>query len=382
MDETDRYRELLQKSLLTEGWEDVFDYHRLSAWVQQNQERLRASARATLGDIASGHEDHFADTVKTFSPRSKYDLPMTEAIFRPIFEGVAECAREIGLQPLREVELVTSTSINPTPFARPTTGTHQLFIGPGIIAFCSYWAKAYTATAQAIAAEAPNKQIISPEDLKAPLAKDPSGILLASRLCLYYAATGTLLGFGEVKQPPNYLPLRMELLMAMEVFALSHEYAHFLADERGLQLADESEEVSAEGLEHFCDAMGLQLSRFWGSKNDNLLAFSGAGGLAFFRVAKLADVDSQVLAHVHSRSRQDIGQDSHPPLSERALNLIKWATENTEADQKVLVESCLGQWDIICTTIRDYVSDILHEAAIAAKYDSLTDEPSATNRSS
>src|SRR5687767_5258277 len=101
MDDSDRYREWLQKSLLTEGWEEVFDYDRLSDWVQKNQERLRANARAILGDDASDYEDHFANTVEKFTPKSKYDLPMTQAIFRPLLDEVAEVAGEIGLRPIR-----------------------------------------------------------------------------------------------------------------------------------------------------------------------------------------------------------------------------------------------------------------------------------------
>src|ERR1043166_6918114 len=67
-----------------------------------------------------------------------------------------------------------------------------LYIGPGGSAFCNYWAKAYTAIVKAIAARDPNKRVTSAEDLKDCLSYDPSGLLLAARLALCYAATGTL----------------------------------------------------------------------------------------------------------------------------------------------------------------------------------------------
>jgi hypothetical protein len=375
IDDSDRYREWLQKSLLTEGWEEVFDYRRLSEWVQENRERLRASARATLGDAASAYEDHFANTVENFSPRGKYDLPMTEEIFRPLFNQVAECAREIGLRPLREVELVTSTSVSPTPFSLSTTGTHQLFIGLGTSLFCNYWAKTYTAIVKAIAAGGPPyERVASAEALRDHLARDPSGILLATRLCLYYAANGTLMGFGKIEQPPDYYAYRTDLLKAMEVFALSHEYAHFLADERGLQFADEAGEVSSYGLEFFCDQMGLQLSRFWGAKNNNWLAFTGVGGLAFFRAvdtcqacaAELLNTGPLASSHAGRRARWEAEQDSHPPVRERALNLISWVIDKTNSAEKVTVESYLTEFDLICTTICTYASDVLREAGTAA----------------
>ena len=167
MDDADWYRRALQRSLLTEGWEAAFDYDRLREWVQTNREVLRASARATLGDAASACMDEYQSVVESFFPRSEYDLPETEAIFRPLLDAVVDTARVIGLRLVREVELVTSTSVSPTPFARPTTGTHQLFIGSGTSAFCNYWAKAYTEIVKAIAAGGPPfERITSPAQLR------------------------------------------------------------------------------------------------------------------------------------------------------------------------------------------------------------------------
>jgi hypothetical protein len=371
VDESDRYREWLQRSLLTEGWEEVFDYHRLRDWVDENRERLRASARATIGDAASDYENHFADTVENFYPRSKYDLPMTDKIFRPLFDEVSECAREIGLRPVREVELVTSTSVSPTPFSLSTTGTHQLFIGLGTSSFCNYWAKAYTAVVRAVAAnDPPYNRVTSPEDLIARLSQNPGGLLLATRLCLYYAATSTLLGFGEVEQPPDYLPYRMGLLRSMEIFALSHEYGHFLADERGLEFADDSGKASFQELEFFCDLVGLQLSHVWGAKTNNWLAFTGVGGLAFFRAvdtcqscaAELSDSGLTAPSCIPTRTRRDAETDSHPPVRERAENLIGWVLDRTERDQRAAVESFFTEFNILCTAIRTYASDVLREA--------------------
>jgi hypothetical protein len=371
MDDTVRYREALQESLLTEGWEEAFDYNRLREWVQNNRERLRAMARDTLGEAAVGHENHFANNVESYSPERNYDLPMTEAVFRPIFDALVKSACAIGLRPVREVELVTSTSISPTPLARPTTGTHQLFVGLGTSTFCNYWAKAYTAIVKAIAGiGSPYEGVTSPEDLRERLSQDPRGIILAARLSLYYAVTSTLIGFGEVEQPPDYVAYRRELLNAMEVFALSHEYSHFLADERQLTFIDKFGEPSNSGLEFFCDVMGLQISRNWGSQNDNWLAFSGVGGLAFFRAVDtceactsiLADIRPRALAFGQTRAYRDAGQDTHPPINERASNLIRRSIETTCDEQKRQVESFLTEYDLICTTISTYVSDILSEA--------------------
>lgn len=70
----------------------------------------------------------------------------------------------------------------------------------------------------------------------------------------------------------------------MEIFALSHEYSHFVAHERELKFKDEDGNPFPQGLELFCDAMGLQISRIWGSKNRNWLAFTGVGGASLSSV--------------------------------------------------------------------------------------------------
>lgn len=368
MDDADRYRRALQRSLLTEGWEAAFDYDRLREWVQTNREVLRASARATLGDAASACMDEYQSVVESFFPRSEYDLPETEAIFRPLLDAVVDTARVIGLRLVREVELVTSTSVSPTPFARPTTGTHQLFIGSGTSAFCNYWAKAYTEIVKAIAAGGPPfERITSPAQIRNHLAHDPTGLLLATRLSLYYAVTGTLMGFGGVEQPQHYTAYRMELLQAMEMFALSHEYVHFLAHERGLEFADKAGNVSPQGLEIFCDTMGLQICRNWGSRNSNWLAFTGVGGLAFFRAVDLCETCAAELAIDDAsavvRTRLETKEAAHPPISDRVNNLIEKAVDRASSDQRPGVRAFLAEYNLICTTIGVYVSDVLREVA-------------------
>jgi hypothetical protein len=341
--------------------------------VESNADELREAARVTLGEESSGHEDHFAKTISNFSPRTKYDLPTTEAIFRPLFDDLVECANTIGLLSIREVELVTSTSISPTPLALPTSATHQLFVGPGTSAFCNYWAKVYTAIVKAIGAHGSGpRRVTSSVDLKNYLSHDPSGLLLAMRLSIYYAATGTLLGFGTVVQPSEYTTYRLELLRAMEVFALAHEYSHFLLHERRLQVADEEGNESNLGLEFFCDAIGLQLSREWGSKNNSWIAFTGAGGIAFFRAFDTTVNCATQLAECapgansnRSRSQRMQPQDSHPSPRERALTLMKWAVEKTVKDQREAVESFLAEFDLICASTGAFVLDILREAKVA-----------------
>ena len=367
MDESNQYREWLQKSLLTEGWEAAFDHQQLTNWVRNNRALLMTMARSCHGNEVTVKQ--YESVVHDFSPRSKYDLPTTEAIFRPLFDEIVECAKETGLKSVRDVELVTSTSISPTPFALPTSGTHQLFIGPGTSAFCNYWAKAYTAIVKAISARGDTQPIMSSEDLRSRLSRDPSGISLAVRLALYFSVTGSLLGFGVVDQPPDYYPYRLELLKSMEIFALSHEYSHFVAHERELEFKDEDGNPFPHGLELFCDVMGLQISRTWGSKNRNWLAFTGVGGLAFFRAIDICESGAAELfdgnlglSLPRERARRPSDSDTHPSVTDRTMNLITWTIDRTADDERPAVTGFLTEYDLICTTLRAEVSEILRES--------------------
>lgn len=364
MDDSDRYREALQKSLLSDGWGDAFDHGRLKEWLSKNEGRLRGNAQALLGESDAAHKA-YCKAIDDFVPKSRYDLPSTEGIFRPLLDEVIQCAGSIGLKPIRNVELVTSTSISPTPFARPTTGIHQLYVGLGTSAFCNYWAKAYTAIVKAIPASGPPfERITEAKQLRTHLSKNPQGLILSARLSLYYAATGTVLGFGEVEQPLDYFPYRMQLLQSMEIFAVAHEYAHFVADERGIRFVDETGEAFPMGIEYFCDAVGLRISREWGSKNDNWLAFTGAGGLAFFRaIETCSNCASAVASDRGTPARpatRATGDDaSHPPVNERALTLIKRSVDTTAVDQREAVEDFLTEYNVVCTTMGTYVLELV-----------------------
>jgi DNA-binding SARP family transcriptional activator len=86
MDDSDRYREMLQRSLLTEGWEIAFDASRFREWVRNNEGPLRARAAAVLGKNVSSFVAQLAEIFEEFVPTSPYDLPTTESTFRPLLE--------------------------------------------------------------------------------------------------------------------------------------------------------------------------------------------------------------------------------------------------------------------------------------------------------
>jgi len=270
VNDNSRYIEYLQEGLLAPGWDGPFDSKAIREWYAKNGFR---QSRVGKTSIAQGQEDlvlHLERFAREFEPGTRFERFETETIFEPLLERVKQAAQAPGLKPGRGIRIATSTEIGATALARPTSDEHLLFIGPGTWAFCNYWAKAVTAVVRTIARARPNEHIGAVEDFEACLKTDPSGLVLSGRLALYYGIFGTLLGFGEVEQPQDYLSYRLTLLDAMETFVVSHEYAHFVAHER-------IPRVSGQDLEMLCDEMGLQLSRNCAYPEDGGLEFTGVG---------------------------------------------------------------------------------------------------------
>jgi hypothetical protein len=373
MDDSARYRETLQRSLLTEGWEAAFDARRFGDWARRNEEQLRARAVAVFGEKASSYGTELAKSFERFAPTTQYDLPSTGSIFGPLIDAVRACAAAIGLKPIRDIELVTSTSISPTPFARPTTGVHELYIGLGTSAFCNYWAKGYTAVVTALAeAGPPFETVKSREDVRRRLAEDPRGLALATRFALYYAAMGSLVGFGEVEEPPSSYAYRSQLLRAMEVFVVAHEYAHFVAEERGLAFEGSDGSPDSKRLELFCDEIGLQLAREWGSKWENWLSFTGVAAIAVLGALDICQTCSEKLAtHWNPGARNPVvATESHPPTLERMERIAHWTVTKTATDQRARVQGFIEEYVAIWGALREVALCAADLAAAAADSDS------------
>lgn len=369
MSDEERYRIFLQESLLTSGWEAAFDHDRLKNWLRSNREKLQANAKSVLGEFGLEYVEKFSQAVEEFKPVSKYDLPITNAIFEPHLSAVIETAHTIGVLPIRQIDLITSTSISPTPYARPTNDTHQLFVGLGTSMFCNYWAKAYTGVVRGIGAKGPPYNAMSSaQQIRESFSDDISSFLLAARLAMYFGATGTLLGFGKIEQPLSYLAYRAELCAAMEHFVIAHEYAHFIAFERGLEEGADGEGLSGIELEYFCDEMGLKISSEWGAKNKNWLAFTGLGAIALFRSLEVCLDCTSRLANVFpalqplSRGGASRNSTTHPAAADRVERLIDKAIEGTCDEQKKDVEAFLREYDLILRTINEDILDIVRDA--------------------
>jgi hypothetical protein len=361
-DDDSRYIEYLQTQLLTDDWKEVFDASNWSSWAEENGDRLRKLAAHTFGSTGPSLTEYLERSGQ-FTPATRYDLPSSSAIFEPILEEVTKAAGTIGLASARPVRIFTSTDISASPAARPTSADHLLFVGPGTSSFCNYWGKCVSAVTMALAPSIGFRRIEDARDLDPVFRWDPSGLILAVRLSLYYACFGTLLGFGEVEQPPIYVAYRAQLVQAMETFAIAHEYAHFVAEERLSDFSGFLAPAKNQELEFFCDELGLAISRECGDAEGNYLTFAGIGALVTFRVVRLCEsVRSSLVASLPQlvkQKSQDGVESSHPTPEQRIEQMKLHLYDNTAEDQRLEVRQFVEEYDRILCRISDLTSNAI-----------------------
>ncbi len=362
MDETDdlhRYIEFLQRTIHSQGWEPFHDLSRMKAWLENNSAKFDATLAAQYNDIGSP-AGHLEKLIHDFQPKTVFDSPYTEAIFAPLLVQVRLAAERLGIKSLRTIQIATSTNVGASPVVLLTGASHFLFIGLGTSSFCNYWAKAFAAVVRSLAYFDPLRRISKIEDLRAALKRDPGPVILAARLALAYATYGSVLGFGEVIQPPSYLAYRLQVLIAMEIFIVSHEFAHVVAEEEFPQFQGSLEPEMARNLEHFCDEIAIAISREWGNEQENFLAFAGIGALLFFRAIELSESVRDKLASLRQASpptdsvsltgptgHLNHRESSYPSFSDRIAAIKSLTISLTAEDQRGHVAAFIEEYDRI-----------------------------------
>lgn len=338
--ELERYVQYLQKQLVTPGSEAWSDHELVREWVSANRAKLRAllPSASTADQIT----DEYVRFVTEFECSGPYDSASASAIFGPLMDRIIAANRTAGLRTVRPISLVNSPAIEATPFSRSTDGVHIIFAGHGTFSFCNYWAKIFVSLGEA--------QARSKERSFSGLAID--AIRNASKLALYYACTGTVLGFGILESPHRLLPLRVAYLQAMELFCLGHEVGHCIADDvddryRGV-LSDEDHRE----LELLCDRIGICSSRI-ASSDDNWAGFCGAG-------AALMIYAHEICRNAQSRcaSKSEASPHRHPPLAERIRVVREQVVSTSPADQVAAASAYLDGVIALCDRLATVVNQV------------------------
>jgi hypothetical protein len=340
-DEFYRYVAHLQRQLVTEGTELWFDHQRTREYVN--------ARRATIGEsipIEARAElvDEYVRTINAFKPSGPYDSASAAAIFQPLLERVLKAAKKSNFRTSRMVTLVTSPAIEATPYTISTEAAHVIFAGPATFLFCNYWAKVFASltTGQSISQQGRGSLRLTLE-----------AITDASRLAVYYAMTGTLMGFGVMLSEAGALAFRMEYVEAMELFALGHEFGHCVAHDSAERFRGMLTEETLQELELLCDRIGTATSRA-ASTDGSLVAFCGAGAVLIMYAHEICQGARGCIATVGSNE-----SPRYPATKARVAAVRDQVISTTPEDQLAGVTSYLDDVITLCEELTEATSEII-----------------------
>jgi hypothetical protein len=350
-----RYREYLQRSLLWPGAENLFDHAHFRDWSIRNTDHL---GKLSSLDLDASVVGEYLRQITSFTPATPLEGFAAGRIFQPLLDQSLPILQSLGLEIQHPVALATSTSLSPTPYARPGVGGHQLFIGVGTFAFCNYWSKVFAVLFTGLAELQKLPGPMGADDIAAALPLHPHLSFLAARLAAYYGVYETVVQFGPVKIPAVGEPYRLELLRAMEAFVLGHELGHFAFEERDTSLQGVLDERSSIQLEHACDDVGFAISQTLGGADGNWSAFAGTGALLFLHAIELCCNAQSVI-----QPNKVCNAGTHPAASARIARLRGRLATRTLETQREATLAFFDEANMIATCLRDHVFAILKQVA-------------------
>jgi hypothetical protein len=327
--EVRRYVGYLQQSLASNVLPEAHDQGILAQWVMNNRHRLQEIASNYPVSVSDEDIDTHVSDIITYQPDTDFQAAYSARIFEPLIEEVSALAAELGIGLSRPIIVANLPDVGIGPLSRPSIETPMIFAGLGTSTFCNYWAKFYCTFFAGLTGNGANNG--ARQSARQALEHMQTLVTNAVKLSLYYAHTGTVLGFGRIQEPMPAFGHRMELLRAMEVFVLAHEFAHLFLEEKNPELQGSCNPDTIRKLEFQCDEIGFALCRNYGAKTNNWSAFCGAGAFLFFEAVKTCYFARGLLPIQASEG------DGHPSPSERQHRLFEFAVESANDDQKEAV---------------------------------------------
>lgn len=357
MTDEQRYLEYLQRHIMPQGWDAVFDAGS-DAQLMRDSNRWKEDPAYCESKTAKEHAQKLVDA---FTGQTKFDSALTNATFRPILTDLLAEADTGPWKKLGHVQLLSSTDPGPTPVARPSSVGHTLLIGKGTMSYCNHWAKVFAPIVVRLFVQEQTFRVRSDTEVETAARGSPDSIALAGALCIYFALFGTTIGFGRVTSLPEHLQYRMELVTAMERFIVAHELSHFIAFQElpgadGM-LGDED----AKTIEQFCDDVGLALSRAAAAEKGCLLGRSGVAPMLFFRTIECAD---QMRRRMGSPDRSS---GTHPTCEER-IQLIRRRVLEFDNDKEGLLQM-LEFYDAVCSSVLSLATQRIADFVVAESKD-------------
>lgn len=290
-------------------------------WRERGRGQIAEMARAYAPSDEDAHA--LADAVladATTEGLSDIDEPFGHRIISGLVDRVRAICADGGI-PVREGVVVGVS---------PTTGLHAYqnevmltdvsiidFALPFVM-FCNQFA---TLLARTLPHEVTGEQVavsFAPEQMSQSLEDSPERFQEWGRFLAKYAIDGWPLDLPRIDIDADRLGTRLQILFAMEFFAVAHEYGHHVlmhgvtasSDDHGDQLE----------MEHDADGFARMVSLVAGTNAEPANPFAASGGGAVLMLGAL-DLVRRTTHVLTTGNTQFPARETHPPTAERIKHL-------------------------------------------------------------
>ena len=318
----------------------TYDHAAFIAWVEANTEALIQisldNGTARDRDTATRAVAEYQSDVRQVPALGPYDEISTFMILQRLVGEIEAACSAIGVPTRSGVVFGTAPMLGVQAHQSSVQLTDASVIGvsPSFLPFCDLISKALVASLSID----PSKESISndPELARRKLQSSPDLVLLWAKTLLHFAMYGLPPPKLDRKLDEYEGMARIEMLRAIELFAVGHEYGHH-ALRHGTAAPLGSTDRLAQELE--ADFFGQAMAKYIGSQggHPNFYAISGAGGVSILSALRIVRQIRAVLTTGHEEP--DTG-GSHPPLSARVESILEIHVNEKDENREAFADMC------------------------------------------
>lgn len=305
-------------------------------WMNENDSKLIAMVKANGFDDRQARDlvDEYHEIMKATPEGSDYDNPSFQTILTALFSDIEKVCRS-GNVPMGDgIVFGASPKLGLDAYQMPvlTTKASIIAVSAPLIMFCNGVSKLFAETL-----------LFVPEGDGGKIVCDPSQVInsFGSRSDLVRRWFFLIGEYATSGAPPDdssswivaheKLQTRVELLYAMEWFAMAHEYGHHVAEHVRSRSGGDAEDSVTHELNADCFARAISMRIGSEREPQNYFAMSGVGAVALLGALELV---------TRARTVIETGEDkpfesrTHPSL-ERRIDAIAALDGNAPEDWRI-----------------------------------------------